>query len=62
VYATDFDYNTGGFFNLYDQIININGEQHKADYQILIGSIKNEKAYEALKLLCNQNSQDKNRL
>ena len=52
------DYNSGGFFNLYNQNIVLSAKSYAADYQILIPSINSEKAYETLRLQNNkQNSE-----
>lgn len=52
------DYNSCGFFNLYNQNIVLSAKSYAADYQILIPSISNEKAYETLRLQNNKENSE----
>ena len=50
------DYNSGGFFCLYNQNIVLSAKSYPADYQILIPSIKSQKVY---RQLCKLNNKKK---
>lgn len=42
------DYNSGGFFKLYNQSIVLSAKSYPADYEILIPEISSSKAYKQL--------------